>query len=75
MPTKTPQMLSLRHIYLYTPEQLTAADRIEDASYTNAMDVLHLNVLNRKSLEGVGEFDESLVPPMIAHEFLSLIHI
>ena len=42
-------------IDLYTPEQLTAADLIEEASYTNAMDVLHLNVLNRKSLEGVGE--------------------
>ena len=46
-------------IDLYTPEQLTAADLIEEASYTNAMDVLHLNVLNRKSLEGVGEFDSS----------------
>ena len=61
-------------IDLYTPEQLTAADLIEEASYTNAMDVLHLNVLNRKSLEGVGEFDESLVPPMIAHEFQHLVN-
>ncbi|MFR3091809.1 MAG: hypothetical protein ACLTMP_08890 [Eggerthella lenta] len=33
--------------------ELTAADLIEEASYTN-YDVLHLNVLNRKSLEGVG---------------------
>lgn len=47
-------------IDLYTPEQLTAADLIEEASYTNAMDVLHLNVLNRKSLRAWASSTQSL---------------